>query len=63
MTNFFNYSQSAKPDTLEPTVHQNVITPPSDPDVRVDVIVVYQNAILCMVVEEMVRPLYLILFT
>ena len=63
MTNIFNYSQSAKPDTLEPIVHPNAITPPLDPDVRADVIVLYQNAILFMVVEEMVRTLYLILFT
>ena len=56
MTNIFYYFQSAKPDTLEPTVHPNAITPPMDPDVRADVIVIYQNAISCLVVEEMVRP-------
>ena len=63
LTNIFHYSQSAKPDTLEPIVHQNAITPPLDPDVRANVIVIYQNAISCLVVKEMVRLLYLILFT
>ena len=63
MTNIFNFSQSAKPDTLEPIVHRNAIIPPLDSDVRADVIVVYQNAILCLVVDEMVRPLSLILYT
>ena len=44
-------------------MHQNAITPPLDPDVRANVIVIYQNAISCLVVKEMVRLLYLILFT